>query len=60
MINADAAKLIKLEAILLIQSDLLTEQGKLIEELIRSRDEAIRNLQTASAQWKVWRQQETR
>ncbi len=37
------------------QNDLLLAQGKLINQLLTERNEAIRNLKTATVQWEQWR-----
>lgn len=45
------------ETVSKIQGDLLKEQGVLIDQLTRERDEAINNLKTASTQWEQWRKE---
>jgi hypothetical protein len=45
------------ENIIRSQEVLLNQQAILISKLMCERDEARRNLETASAQWEVWRKQ---
>lgn len=40
-----------------IQGELLAEQGRLIDALTLEKDDAVRNLKTASDQWDQWRKQ---
>jgi hypothetical protein len=45
------------ENVVLTQDNLINAQIELIGKIRQEREEAIRNLQTASAQWEVWRKQ---
>ena len=45
------------DSIIKAQCDLIVLQGKLIDQLIKERDEAIYNLKIASLQWEIWRKE---
>ncbi len=57
--NDETRQFIKtLEGVISAQSGTIKNQSELIVTLQMQRDEAVRNLQTASEQWAVWRKQE--